>query len=139
MPASTRLADLTDPAYQEALGHLQKGKWLPGLAALNGLAERFPHAPHLRAMVEENQVRANIDQHEREARRRGIWRQLAGWAVRVVAVLVLALAGWWGAQSYSLWFQTQALVAQQAMAAQARAFELATKYADAQSMLRAGR
>jgi tetratricopeptide (TPR) repeat protein len=52
---------------------------------------------------------------------------------------VLALAAWWGVQSYSLWFQTQALVAQQAMAAQARAFELATKYANAQSFLRAGR
>lgn len=139
MPASTSQADLNDPAHRAALGHFQKGEWEPGLAALKGLAERFPHDPHLRAMVEENRVRANIDQDEHEERRREKWRQMARWAARAVAVLVLALAAWWGAQSYSLWFQNQALIAQQAVAAQARAFELATKYADAQSMLRAGR
>src|SRR5258708_4356466 len=108
MPASTPYADLHDPAVRAALGHFQKGEWGPGLDALKGLAERFPHDPHLSAMVEENQVRANIDQHERDDRRRGIWRQVAGWAARVAVVAVLALAAWWGVQSYSLWFQTQA-------------------------------
>jgi tetratricopeptide (TPR) repeat protein len=139
MPASNTYADLNDPTYRAALGHFQKGEWQPGLEALKGLAERFPHDPDLSAMVEENQVRANIDQYEREDRRRSIWRQAAGWAARGVVVALLGLAAWWGVQSYSLWFQNQALVAQQAVAAQARTFELAGKYANAQSMLRAGR
>src|SRR5258706_11433521 len=139
MPASIRFAELNDPAYSTALGHFQKGEWQPGLASLKGLAERFPHDPHLSAMVEENQLRANIDQDERQDRRRAVWRSVGRWVARLAVVPVLALAVWWGVQSYSLWFQNQALIAEQTMAAQAQAFALATKYADAQSMLRAGR
>ena len=92
MPASTPHADLNDPTYRAALVHFQKGEWGPGLDALKGLAERFPHDPHLRAMVEEHQVRANIDQDERQDRRRAIWRQVALWAVRAAVVAVLAYA-----------------------------------------------
>ncbi len=139
MPASSRCAEQDDPAYRAAVSYLQKGEWEPGLAALKGLAARFPHDPNLSAMVEENQVRANIDQDEREDRRRLIWRQVALWAARAAVVGVLAYAAWWGAQTYSAWFQQQAAAAQRAVAAQAQTYDLSIKYADAQSMLRAGR
>src|SRR5438270_3575080 len=105
MPASTSIADLNDPTYKAVLGHFQKGEWAPGLAELRGLAERFPHDPDLRAMLEEHQVRANIDLDERLDRRRGVYRAVALWAARVAVVAVLAYGAWLGVQSYSVWFQ----------------------------------
>jgi tetratricopeptide (TPR) repeat protein len=139
MPAAARYLEPNDPAYRAALGHLQKGQWEPGLKGLKGLTERFPHDTDLRALLEENQVRAKIDQDERSDRRRALLGLVALWAARLVVIAALAYGAWWGVQSYSVWFQQQAVIAQEAMAAQARAVDLATKYADAQSMLRAGR
>src|SRR5260370_40562142 len=119
-----------DPTFQAALHQLQKGEWAPGLAALNGLAERSPHDPDLRALIEETRVRAGIDQTEREDNRRLLWRRLLNWGARVVVLVALVLAANWSWQSYSVVIQQQAVQAQQAVRAQAAAFVLATKYAD---------
>jgi tetratricopeptide (TPR) repeat protein len=128
-----------DLTFQAALRQLQQEEWEPGLAALNGLLERSPHDPELRAFIEETQVRARIDQTEREDNWRLLWRRLLIWGARLVVLVAVVLAANWGWQSYSIVIQQQAIQAQQAVRAQAAAVVLAGKYADAQAYLRAGR
>jgi tetratricopeptide (TPR) repeat protein len=139
MSASPLYADRNDTAYMAAFGHFQKGEWQPGLAELDSLAKRFPQDTNLRATIAEHQVRAKIDQDEHEDRRRVARRLAVRWAVRLALLVVVAFAGQRALESYADLIRQQAGAAQVAAAAQVRAFELATKYADAQSMLRAGR
>jgi tetratricopeptide (TPR) repeat protein len=139
MSGSGRKANWSDPGYQAAAVHLQQGEWSAGLTALSDLAARFPHDQELKAYLEEGQVRAGIDQNEREDRRRAVWRKARRWAVRLGLVLVLAVGAGWVWQAYASWFEHQAVLAGELMEQQAQALTLATQYADAQALLRAGR
>jgi tetratricopeptide (TPR) repeat protein len=139
MSGSSRKASWSDPDYQAAAIHLQQGEWNAALSALNDLTARFPHDQELKAFIEESQVRASIDLNERDDRRRALWRRLARWAGRLVVVLALAAGAWWASEAYAGWFERQAALAGEIMEQQAQALTLATHYADAQALLRAGR
>jgi tetratricopeptide (TPR) repeat protein len=128
-----------DPAHAAALQHMQKGEWTPALEALSGLAERFPNDYELQEFVAEARVRANIDQNEKDDRKRAIKLRLAGWALRLAVLALIVYGGWVGYERYSLALNAQMAEARQYVEAQAAAFQLATKYADAQALLRAGR
>ncbi len=139
MSISTRPSHRDDAAYLDALRHLQKGEWARGLSGLTAVADRFPHEPDLRAFIAETQVRAGVDGDEREdnlrlARQRTI--RLATRATIAFVVLVMAALA---VRSYANWFREQLTIAQQTIADQARAVQLAANFADAQAMVRTGR
>jgi len=130
---------LGDHLYQSALGHLQKGDWKAGLAELAGLAERYPLDDSLSALRQEMELRARVDQDEREDRRRERRRRVVKLASRLMAVLLVGLLVYGGVRSYSVWFQQRVDEARQNLERQIRVVELSTKFANAQALLRAGR
>jgi hypothetical protein len=93
----------------------------------------------LGALLDEARVRSHIDQDEREDRRSALRRTVLRWGLRLAVVAVLVWGASWAARNYSVWFNQQMVLAQQTVREQTAALQLATRYADAQALLRAGR
>mgnify|MGYP001561193718 CR=1 FL=1 len=130
---------LNDPQYRVALRRLQEGEWEAGLAALAQLAERYPLDHTLRAVSQEMQLRARIDQDEREDHWLERRRRTRTLTVRLLSALVVIGLVSWGVRSYSAAAQQQLAVARASLDRQVQAAELNNQFSNAEAFLRAGR
>ena len=139
MSVNTAETPFGDPRYKSALLHLQAGKWQAGLAELDKLVEIYPLDRELRALRQEMQLRARIDEDERQDRNAERRRRFVSVTFRVAAIVLLVGLTFWGIRTYSAWFRAQAAVARDRLESELRVIELAAKFRDAQDLVVAGR
>lgn len=130
---------LDHPLFRQAQQNAQKGEWQAGLDKMEKLMQAYPLEADLRALRQEMQLRARIDQDERrdiaQARKQRV-RDLLMRMIIVAGLAVLALAV---VRSYSAIFQEQIAVTRAKLEYQVREVEMAVKFRDAQDFLNAGR
>jgi len=139
MPTDYVEPHVSDPDYHAALRSLQQGEWEAGLVGIARLMERYPLDQDLRALNQETQLRARVDENEQDDRRmekRRRFRKITRYAV--ILLLVAGLAGV-GVRYYSTWLQGQVAAASQATRARLQEASLIAKMLDARTLLRAGR
>ncbi len=85
-----------DPLYQEALVHLQQGRWQEARQHFDTLAERYPGVNELRSLQEYAQLKASLEQRQPRGRiGGGIRLQNLLTRRRALALLLLLVAGVW--------------------------------------------
>jgi len=139
MSVNTMDTPFGDPRYKSAMAYLQGGKWEAGLAELDKLVESYPLDRELRSLRQEMQLRARIDEDERQdtsAKRR---RRFMTLTFRLVLIVVLIGLVYWGVRLSSAWFQGQLVNARTEFANQLQVIELAAKFRDGQDLLVASR
>ena len=128
-----------DPEFHAALRSLQQGEWETGLSAITRLMERYPLDQDLRALNQEMQLRARVDQDEQDDQRLAKRRRFRSWARRLAVIVVAAALSLWGVRSYSTFLQQQVASVRQAAITRLQEADLVAKMIDARTLLRAGR
>lgn len=126
------------PIFQAAMQNLQKGEWEKGLSQLERLMQAYPLDVELRALRQEMQLRARVDQDEREDNALIRRRKARNLLIRGTILVLLVLLGMFVVRNYSRWINEQMVQARQTIEYQMVLVELATKFRDAQDYLRAG-
>ena len=112
---------MQDPLYQEALQHLQAGRWQEAIEALETLSQRYPDNPELQTQLQQARLKASLDQDwgQRIKGRRFAF-SLKSVLVRLAAVLLLAGLIFIGFTFYRQWY----LPSREQAAAQAQELQL---------------
>ncbi|HSF83603.1 MAG TPA: LysM peptidoglycan-binding domain-containing protein [Anaerolineales bacterium] len=139
MSVHTAETPFGDPRYRRAMQHLQGGEWEAGLAELDNLVESYPLDRELRALRQEMQLRAQIDEDERLDINRERRRKFLFVTFRLAAIVLLAGLAFWAVRTYSAWFQQQVVVARERLDSELQVIELAAKFRDGQDLVIAGR
>ncbi len=126
------------PPYQQALKDFQAGNWQAGLAGLAEVEKKFPLETELRALRQEMQVRARIDDYEIDERKADNRRKFRRITLRVLLVFLIVVLLFVAIATSSGWLQSQWSSAQQSFNSQVQQTELAVKFLNAQQLLQAG-
>ena len=126
------------PPYLQALKDLKAGKWEEGLAGLAEVEKRYPLDTDLRALRQEMQVRARVDDYEIEENKARKGRQWKRYGVRAILVLLVVVLLFTTVATYSGWLGKQLTSAQQAINSQVRQTELVVLFMNAKQLLQAG-
>jgi tetratricopeptide (TPR) repeat protein len=124
--------------FREAMENFQFGEWQKGLVELNELMEKYPFDLELRALNQEMQIRARIDDEEIKENQRELIRRISFWGVRIAVIFVVLIAVVIGFQTYAGWVQQQYLQVQDRVLKQAYVLELAAKFRNGQNLYQAG-
>src|SRR3972149_4102660 len=124
--------------FREALENFQFGEWQKGLVQLNELMERYPFDLELRALNQEMQLRARIDNDEVKDNQRVTSRKFSYYAVRVGLAVIVLLGVIIGFNSYAGWIQDQWLKVQDRAKQESFVLELSAKFRNGQSLYQAG-
>jgi tetratricopeptide (TPR) repeat protein len=128
-----------DPLFQNAMQHVQTGKWQEGLDELSQLLKNYPDSEDLQTLHAEMQLRARMDADELVERRREKSRKLKTWTVRLLALVVIVGLGYWGIQTYSGWIQRQLSSTSQTLEGELQKVSLSIRMREGQNLLEAGR
>ncbi len=139
MSANTAESHLNDPLFQSAMNYMQSGEWETGLEELDQVVENHPLEAELRGLRQEMQLRAHIDEDEREDLAREKRQRFMSWGVRLVVLVLVIGLGFWGVSTYSSWIRGQIVSAGQVLDNEAQVLELAVKFRNAQDLLQAGK
>jgi tetratricopeptide (TPR) repeat protein len=126
------------PAYQQALSDLQVGKWAEGLTGLAEVEKKYPLETELRALRQEMQVRARIDDYEIEEVKAAKTRRLQRIVIRVGLLLLIGVLIFAVIATYSGWLQNQWNSAQQKFNSEVHQTEMAVQLLNARQLLQAG-
>lgn len=124
--------------FREAMENFQFGEWQKGLVELNELMERYPFDLELRALNQEMQIRARVDEEEVKENQREMLRKVSWYGTRIllgILALVIVIVGF---QTYAGWVQRQWLQVQEQVSKEAYVLELSAKFRNAQSLYQAG-
>jgi tetratricopeptide (TPR) repeat protein len=124
--------------FREAMENFQFGEWQKGLVELNELMEKFPFDLELRALNQEMQVRARVDEEEVKENQRLMIGKITFYGVRVGITLIILLLLLFGSQAYAGWIQQQWFQIQERVSQEAYVLELSAKFRNAQSLYQAG-
>ena len=124
--------------FREALENFQFGEWQKGLVQLNELMERYPFDLELRALNQEMQLRARIDNDEVKDNQRVTSRKFSYYAVRVGLAVIVLLGVIIGFNSYAGWVQEQWQKVQDRAKQESFVLELSAKFRNGQSLYQAG-
>ncbi|HSQ17055.1 MAG TPA: LysM peptidoglycan-binding domain-containing protein [Anaerolineales bacterium] len=136
-------SNLTDtytnfPAFRQALQDLQAGNWQEGLTGLAEVEKAYPLDTDLRALRQEMQVRARVDDYEIEEikadKKRRLHLLLTRGGLVALTILLMITAVF----VYSDWLGQQWNSAQQAFNSQVHQTELAVQFLNANQLLKAG-
>ncbi len=125
--------------YRLAIRHFQRGEWKAGLAEMERLIQLFPMANELRSIRKELLFKERLDHDkvgERSAARR---RRLSVLVMRMIAITVLAVAGYLAISTYSGWMGKQLTVARQRVEQEIRIATLSAKHRDTVALMQVGR
>ncbi|MCK5314665.1 MAG: hypothetical protein KAJ53_06055, partial [Anaerolineales bacterium] len=139
MSANTAESHLNDPLFQSAMNYMQSGEWETGLEELDQVVENHPLEAELRGLRQEMQLRAHIDEDEREDLAREKRQRFMSWGVRLVVLVLVFGLGFWAVSTYSSWIRGQIVSAGQVLDNEAQVLELAVKFRNAQDLLQAGK
>ena len=124
--------------FREALENFQFGEWQKGLVQLNELMERYPFDLELRALNQEMQLRARIDNDEVKDNQRVTSRKFSYYAVRVGLAVIVLLGVIIGFNYYAGWVQEQWQKVQDRAKQESFVLELSAKFRNGQSLYQAG-
>ncbi len=130
---------LKDPLFQKAMNNLQIGNWRDGLEMINQLIENYPGSLELGSLHQEMQLRANIDDDEREDTAADKRHQLKKNILRLAFLVLIVALTIWGILTYSAWIQDQLVAAGNRFDSEVRTIEMAAKFRNGQNLLIAGR
>ncbi len=127
------------PLFREALRNFQLGNWEVGFEMLNELEASYPLEREIRALRHEMQIRAKIDQDERQDIRAQRRKTILTWATRVGAAWLLAGLVFWGYLTYSSWIQSQLTATQSRLESEVQSLDMTVRFNNARNLLQAGR
>jgi tetratricopeptide (TPR) repeat protein len=127
------------PLFREAMHNFQLGNWENGLNHLKELEEKFPLEREIRALRQEMQLRAKIDQDELEDHKEHKKRRIIIWSIRLASAWLAISLAIWGFFTYSSWIQKQVAETRQKLDHEVQNLDLTVKFNNARSMLQAGR
>lgn len=130
---------LNDPLFQRAMNNLQLGNWQDGLSGLDQLVENYPGSRELKSIKEEMQLRAKIDDDERDDMAAEKRQRLRRIILRLGLLALIFVVTLWGVFTYSTWIQNQLVMASNRFDSQVRTVELAAKFRNGQNLMVAGR
>jgi tetratricopeptide (TPR) repeat protein len=129
---------LDHPMFQKAMQNMQNGDWESGLGEIESLMQSYPLEPELRSLRQEMMLRAKVDADERVDVSQARKVRIRNLLIRFSVIAILIILAIFVAQTYSLWFEKQVQLAQQAVEFQIVVLDLEVKMRDAQDYLRAG-
>jgi tetratricopeptide (TPR) repeat protein len=129
---------LKSSQFKEAMENFQFGEWQKGLVQLNELMERYPFDLELRALNQEMQLRARIDNDEVKENQQEVVNKLTFYGIRVGLILVGVIIVLVGFQLYAGWVQEQWQLVRSKMEEEAFVLELSAKFRNGQSLYQAG-
>ena len=127
------------PLFLEAMAHFQVGKWDDGFTKLGELEKTYPTEPDLRALRQEMEVRARINEYEIEENNHSKRKQLTRNGLKFLVALIILLLGFYAITTYSGWIQGQITTAQSDLSENLLQAQLAVEFRNGQQLIIAGK
>jgi tetratricopeptide (TPR) repeat protein len=124
--------------FHKAMENMQNGDWESGLGEIESLMQSYPLEPELRSLRQEMMLRAKVDVDERVDISQARKVRIRNLLIRFSVIAILVILAIFVARTYSLWFEDQVKMAQQAVEYQIVVLDLEVKMRDAKDYLRAG-
>ena len=128
-----------DPLYRSMTANFQRGEWETGFSELNELVEKYPSEHDLLSLRKEMQLRAEIDEDEKEYSKKTRRKRVKSLGLRLLIGLAMVIIFAWGFRTYNNWFQDQYSVVQQRIEIDRQEYELKTKFNQVQQLLEGNR
>jgi tetratricopeptide (TPR) repeat protein len=130
---------LKSPLFQEAMGYFQVGKWEDGFSKLSELEKIYPTEPELRALRQEMEVRARINEYETKENKNQRNHRWINNGLRISVILVILLAGYFAISTYSGWIQGQFTKTQSDFSQTMQQAQMSIDFSNAKKLIIAGK
>jgi tetratricopeptide (TPR) repeat protein len=127
------------PAFLEAMGNFQVGKWEEGFSKLAIVEQTFPTEPEIRAIRQEMEVRSRINEYEVDETAHRKRQQFTRATIRILTIILVSIVGVIAISTYSGWIQNQITRAQEDITQNILQAELTVEFRNAQQLIIAGK
>lgn len=130
---------IKSPLFHEAMELFRHARWGDGFSKLDEVVKEHPMETELRSIRQEMEVRARIDDYERDEIKHNKLNLLRKYTISALSGLVILVALFFAIRSYSGWIQGQVAKAQSDFTQNLMLAELTVEFRNAQQLFTAGK